>query len=155
MTPEVRPVEKVHSRSQMDKKPPKIVLDSSNEAFSMRQPEILESPQFAPIGGASIRWTWDSEKLVKPDLAYFNPSLKVWRVDDVTGALEVREENQEIIGITTKPLIRDGEDSFSIEITHSSTMSINIGLANMVFDSREREDWVMMKGWFLSLRTLK
>jgi hypothetical protein len=102
------------------------------------------------------RWKWDLEKIIKPDLSYYSPEIILWNLDNSTGSISLFEPlNQELIAITEQPLIKNSEDSFSIEIVTSLSKNINIGLAAMVYDNQHAKDWVMVKGWYLNLKTLK
>jgi len=51
-------------------------------------------------------------------------------------------------------MLRNCTDSFSLEITTSLSKNINIGLAAMVYDGVDTKDWIMLKGWFINLKTL-
>ena len=71
-----------------------------------------------------------------------------------TGEISVIEPSQELIAMTSDPMIKGSEDSFSIEIVTSVTKNIVIGLAAMVFDEKKLKDWRMVKGWYLRLKTM-
>lgn len=100
------------------------------------------------------RWKWDNDKIIKPDLSYFHPEMILWNLDSTTGNISLFEPNQELIAITEQPLIKNSEDSFSIEVVTSLSKNINIGVAAMIFDGKDAKDWVMVKGWYLNLKTL-
>ena len=102
----------------------------------------------------SNRWSWDRDKIIKPDLSYYHPELIVWNFDYLEGTLSLFEPGQELIAITEQPMLRNCTDSFSLEITTSLSKNINIGLAAMVYDGVDTKDWIMLKGWFINLKTL-
>jgi hypothetical protein len=56
--------------------------------------------------------------------------------------------------MTEQPLINNSVDSYSLEICTTLSKNINIGIAAMYFDGKDKRDWVMLKGWFINLASL-
>lgn len=108
-------------------------------------------PSSKPINS---RWVWDKEKIIKPDLSYYHPEIIVWNIDYVEGSISLFEPGQELIAITEQPMLKNCQDSFSIEIVTSLSKNINVGVAAMVYDNLDTKDWVMLKGWYVNLQTL-